>query len=289
MKGPNIISYCENKKLHKENPTQWVLLGEGGINKVYLAEFKNTLVAVKALTTTSYIEDRIKEVRQLSHGNLVKIEDFIITHFEKKTYRFLIMELMDTDLFHIILKEKAESPSNFWNQKGINIAIDIICGLEYLHNRGIIHKDIKSPNIFIKFTSDGTMVAKVGDLDNIRKEEIFYVRQSAQITPQYASPEQFLECEDNNNNNLTVASDIYSFGVLLWEIGSLEQPWDKWEHSKIREGVIMGQFLVEHQKYITNILLLSIITHCCKVDPTTRTKTAKVKDQLIFLKEQEKK
>jgi len=188
--------------------------------------------------------------------------------------RYLVMELMDTDLLRLRKKESSNKvpPDEFWKTKGKNIAIDILKGLEFLHSLQIIHKDIKSANVFIKQSTE-KYITKIGDLDNIRKESTNYTHQTSYLlSPQYASPEQ----SANEPQNITIYSDIYSFGVLLWEIVTLEEPW-KFVSTNISHQVVAGNFLRVHLDFLEGKKgLTDIIYQCCQLTPTDRPNSTKL-------------
>jgi len=272
MKSERIDKCALEKKLIKDK--DWVLLGKG-TSHVYLAEYNNQLVALKKLIPLTYRPERILQVKSLSHPNLVSIIDFVEVNFQQTYDRYLVMELMDLNLYTQIGNVNC-SPKQFWKNNGKNIALHVITALEYLHSFEIVHKDIKSPNIFIKI-EEGQMVAKIGDIDNIRKVDKYYVCQTIEVmSPTWASPEQF------QTTKLTVASDIYSFGVLLWEIATLKTPWDGFSNPVISGKVTTGKFLEVHKKELKNKQLVAIISQCCQVDLNRPTAT-EVKESILKL------
>jgi hypothetical protein len=292
----SLISFAKDHQLPSEDSFSngWFLLGTGANSKVFLAEFKGELVAAKRLTSLTFNEDRLREVRQLSHMNIVKILDLIEVEEKGKPntkQRHLVMELMETDLFcHISKNEK--TPTLFWHSEGMQYAIDIISGLEYLHSRSLIHKDIKSANIFLKLISKPTdypdqymfvarMTAKIGDLDNMRKEDKDnpYLLNPSAHTPQYASPEQF-----KDSKNLTTASDIYSFGVLLWELATKQRPWQSSGGMEVLKETTSGNFLNAHKKFLDDKTdLLNVISKCCELDPKNRPSATTIKEMIFKL------
>ena len=99
----------------------------------------------------------------------------------------------------------------------LDLAIQFCCGMAYAHSKGLIHRDIKPDNILL--AEDGTL--KVTDFGFARKVIIDDSGELIQkegidlggMTPQYASPEQFLDV-----TNVGFESDIFSFGLCLWEM-----------------------------------------------------------------------
>lgn len=189
------------------------LLGYGGFAIVYAATdlMTNEKVAIKLYRRHSDclgIEStmqRAKLVSDIIHKNLVRIKNAGIT----KEGIFIVMELLEgQDLATMISKGNAMP----WDTlKGM--AMQACDGLQTLHERGMVHKDVKSANIFI--TEHG--LVKIIDFDISRyrlfegQTEFGTVEGSFIGTPSYASPE---EAKGKSYDHRT---DIYSLGVVMYE------------------------------------------------------------------------
>jgi serine/threonine protein kinase len=186
-------------------------LGEGGMGVVYLAEDTklDRKVAIKFLPQqiSSNSEERerfkieAKAAASLNHPNIATIHAIE----EVNNQMFLVMEYIDG----IELKEKI-SNGNIEADEVIRIASQIAEGLSAAHNKGIVHRDIKSSNIMI--TRDAK--AKIMDfgLAKIRGGTELTKVGSTIGTIAYMSPEQA------RGEELDQQSDIWSFGVVLYEM-----------------------------------------------------------------------
>ncbi len=207
-KLPQIPGYKIKKKL-----------GQGGMASVYLCvqENLNRLVAMKLLDIDKVENLRLakrfmKEARALSklnHPNIVSIYDI----GKHKNYYFIIMEYLSESLKDRLRKEVKIKP-----EKALHTILTISDALFYAHSNGVIHRDIKPDNIM--FRKDGSPVLLDFGIAKYIGAKTRLTRTGVSIgTPQYMSPEQ---C---NAQRLDGRSDLYSLGVVLFEMLSGKIPY----------------------------------------------------------------
>lgn len=195
-------------------------LGEGGSSRVYLAfeEKLERYVALKILHSslaekTDKMERFIKEAKtaaKLIHPNIITIHDI----GEINGNYYLTMEYLEGGSISDRIKERTLS-----EEKALEIIKNIADALDYARNKGVIHRDIKPGNIM--FRKDGTPVlldfgiAKIiGSTTNITETGASWG------TPYYMSPEQI------RGEKLDGTTDIYSMGILLYEMLTYHIPFD---------------------------------------------------------------
>ncbi len=185
-------------------------IGEGGMAKVYLAYDKKTEqnVAVKILKNENIDEKKIRSFKReaetlsiLNDENIVSIIDV----GEENDVYYIVNEFIEG----MTLKEYISTCSPLEVEEVINITIQILKGLSHAHEKGVVHKDIKSQNILLNQNRE-VKITDLGIADIIDAE--FTRTQSLMGTPQYVAPEIL------NRENLTIQSDIYSVGILLYEM-----------------------------------------------------------------------
>lgn len=185
-------------------------IGEGGMAKVYLAFDKETKqdVAVKVLKTENIDEKKIRSFRReaqtlsmLNDENIVSIIDV----GEENDVYYIVNEFIEG----MTLKEYISTCSPLEVEEVVNITIQILNGLNHAHQKGVVHKDIKSQNILLN-AERKVKITDLGIADIIDEE--FTRTQSLMGTPQYVAPEIL------NRDRLTIQSDIYSVGILLYEM-----------------------------------------------------------------------
>ena len=206
-------------------------LGEGGMGVVYLAEDLNLerKVAIKFLPRyvagNSGERERFKieakAAAALNHPNIATIHSIE----ESGDFTFIVMEFIDG----VELKDKIKSGSISINDS-INIAIQIAEGLEAAHKKGIVHRDIKSQNIMI--TNDGKV--KIMDFGLAKLNGGTQLTQVGSTigTAAYMSPEQVLGEEVDSR------SDIFSFGVVLYEMLTNKLPFNAEHQAALVYSVI---------------------------------------------------
>ena len=187
------------------------LIGSGGMANVYKARCHrlNRLVAIKILKSDladnadfrRRFRDESRAVAQLSHANIVSVYD-VSTSGETE---YIVMELIDG----ITLKQYMERRGRMDWRESLHFISQIMRGLSHAHSRGIIHRDIKPQNIMV--LRDGSV--KVADfgiacLANASQT----LTQEALGSVHYISPEQA------RGDRIDARSDIYSAGVVLYEM-----------------------------------------------------------------------
>ncbi len=146
---------------------------------------------------------------QLTHPNIVGVYDY----GESDDHAFIVMEYIDGPT----LKERFDTKQAFSLSTIYAIAGDILNALQYSHDRGVVHRDMKPANIM--FTSDG--VLKITDFGIARLEDSSMTQTGIVIgTPAYMSPEQFI------GEKVDWRTDIYSTGAVLYEMLTSERPYE---------------------------------------------------------------
>ena len=185
------------------------LLGRGGMGEVYRADDLKLKQAVAlkflpaSLTANGAALARFyKEVsvaRQISHRHVCRVYDVA----EYNGEHFISMEFVRGEELSSLLKRIGRLPQD----KAIDVARQLCAGLAAVHERGVLHRDLKPANIMldehgeVRITDFG-IAALAGELD----------RREMSGTPAYMSPEQL------EGHELTLKSDIYSLGLVLYEI-----------------------------------------------------------------------
>ena len=226
-----LLNYIKNKQI-QVIPIEKVLndgkiLGEGGFGVVYEGEWENSKVAVKEMFI-SYEEIKVMDseldfMGKYRNPRLVTLYGIYIKELRaNKLQCGFIMELMNIDLENYLFNEPKADKSL---KNKIKIIIQIMKGINYLHNIGIVHRDIKPKNVLLTESGDAKLtdlgIAKV--LENKEKTE----SATLAFTARYASREAALE------NVTSFCNDIWSFGLVMYEILTEKKPWGNLNNPKI--------------------------------------------------------
>lgn len=186
------------------------LLGRGGMGEVYRADdlklkqavalkfLPESLTANGAALARFYRE--VSVARQISHRHVCRVYDVA----EYQGQHFISMEFVRGEELSSLLKRIGRLPQ----AKAIDVARQLCAGLAAVHERGVLHRDLKPANIMldehgeVRITDFG-IAALADELDQ---------RESIAGTPAYMSPEQL------EGQELTIKSDIFSLGLVLYEV-----------------------------------------------------------------------
>ena len=199
-------------------------IGEGGMAKVYLAEHKTLghLVAIKVLSKEfsynnnirSRFIDEAKKMARMDHPNVVKVTDLI----NDPDSVAIVMEYVNGETLKDMLSRKKLTDVEIENYLK-----QMVSALEYVHNQGLIHRDIKPSNFIL--SKDGNLkLTDFGISKALESNNSEHTQTSTAMslgTPMYMSPEQVRSTKDVKH-----LTDIYSLGVVLWEMVSVKKPYD---------------------------------------------------------------
>lgn len=196
-------------------------LGQGGMAYVYLARDLQTQRKVALKLMREELTDDPEFIRRfatearaaasLDHPNIVRVLDY----GQDQNVRYIVQEYVEGTTLKELIEEQSGIP---W-QTAVPLMIQISLALEHAHQRGIIHRDIKPQNVLIT----PNMIAKVTDFGIARTRNantITITHGVAFGSVHYFSPEQA------RGGNVTERSDLYSLGIMLYEMLTGTLPFD---------------------------------------------------------------
>jgi serine/threonine protein kinase len=199
-------------------------LGRGGMTDVYKAYDPglNRYVAVKALHSflskdedfIGRFEQEATSVAKMRHPNIVQVMDF---DNDDDLY-YMVMEFIDGPTLREELRERSRMGQPFDSKEAARILCAICNAVDYAHRRGVVHRDLKPANVM--FTREGKPMLTDFGIAKVMGGRLYEVAGAITGTPQYMSPEQ---CHGERGDE---RSDIYSLGVILYEVVTSHVPFD---------------------------------------------------------------
>jgi serine/threonine protein kinase len=242
------------------------LLGRGGMGEVYRAiDLKlDQSIAIKFLSEAKaglpdfaarlYSEVRI--ARQISHENICRVYD--IGEFENQP--FITMEYVDGENLQSLLRRIGRLPPD----RATEVARRVCLGLAAAHEKGVLHRDLKPGNIMI----DGRGQAVITDFGVAAFANELLGRE-ADGTPVYMAPEQLV------GKNASVQSDLYSLGLVMFEMFTGKRPFDATSAKELAEARQAMPFLSPSSLAPgVDPLIDRIVEQCLDPDPRARPASA---------------
>ena len=191
----------------KPDGSRW-RLGKGGFGEVFkglkdgVDEVAVKVIHLQSQTTVAQFKSEIDMISKLRHRHIVQFYGACI----KPPCLYMVTELMQTDLFSALRRDIRYEWTGIY---GKQVAEGIVSGLHYLHCRRppVVHRDVKSPNILLM---DG--LAKIADVGVARTKASFDMTAQRGFTIAWAAPEVVYR------RRATEKIDVWSFGIILWEI-----------------------------------------------------------------------
>ncbi|KAL7123748.1 hypothetical protein ABFS83_14G003600 [Erythranthe nasuta] len=271
-------SDCLDYEILWEDLTIGEQIGRGSAGTVYHALWYGSDVAVKVFSKQEYPDDVILSFREevslmkrLRHPNILLFMGAV----SSPQCLCIVTEFLPRgSLFQLLQR----NTSKLEKRRLIHMALDIARGMNYLHhwNPPIVHRDLKSSNLLV----DKNWTVKVGDFGLSRlKHDTYLETKTGKGTPQWMAPE-VLRNEPSNEK-----ADVYSYGVVLWELVTHKIPWDNLNSMQVIGAVgFMNQRLdipkdVEPQ-------WASMIESCWQSEPQSRPSFQELMEKLKDMQRQ---
>lgn len=199
-------------------------IGKGGMGEVYQAHDRrlDRIVAIKVLKT-EYNDDEnfIRKFRReslaaasISHPNIVSIYDVGMEELETDDLYYIVMEYIDGKTLKEVVRDKGRVSQNL----AINYIIQVCEALKVAHGKDIVHRDIKSQNIML--TKDNRIKVTDFGIARIAGNTTVTATNAVMGSVHYFSPEQA------RGQTVDARSDIYSLGIVLYELLTGDVPFD---------------------------------------------------------------
>ncbi|XP_057780279.1 serine/threonine-protein kinase EDR1-like isoform X2 [Salvia miltiorrhiza] len=237
-------------------------IGLGSYGEVYHADWNGTEVAVKKFLDQDFsgaaldeFKREVRIMRRLRHPNIVLFMGAVT----RPPNLSIITEFLPRgSLYRIIHRPHCQIDEKM----RIKMALDVAKGMNCLHTSmpTIVHRDLKSPNLLV----DNNWNVKVGDFGLSRlKHNTFLSSKSTAGTPEWMAPE-VLRNEPSNEK-----CDVYSFGIILWELATLKLPWSGMNPMQVVGAVGFQNRRLDIPKDV-DPRVGRIIWECWQTDPNLR-------------------
>ncbi|KAL0983824.1 hypothetical protein UPYG_G00133230 [Umbra pygmaea] len=260
------------------------IIGVGGFGKVYRGTWKNQEVAVKAarqdldedITATSDgVKQEAKLFSMLQHQNIIKFEGVCL----EEPNLCLVMEYARGGTLNRALTGRRIPPHIL-----VNWAVQIARGMHYLHEEAvvpIIHRDLKSSNILLheRIENDdiGRKTLKITDF-GLAREWHNTTKMSAAGTYSWMAPEVI------KSSLFSKGSDVWSYGVLLWELLTGEVPYRGIDGLAVAYGVAVNKLTLPIPSTCPEPFA-KLMEDCWEQDPHIRPSFASILEQLTAIEE----
>ncbi|XP_022923956.1 probable serine/threonine-protein kinase SIS8 isoform X1 [Cucurbita moschata] len=255
-----------------EIPWEEISLGEriglGSYGEVYRGDWHGTEVAVKRFLdqdisgeTLEEFKSEVRIMKRLRHPNVVLFMGAVT----RAPHLSIVTEFLPRGSLYRLLHR----PNNQLDErKRMRMALDAARGMNYLHNCTpvVVHRDLKSPNLLV----DKNWVVKVCDFGLSKmKHSTFLSSRSTAGTAEWMAPEVL------RNEPSDEKCDVYSYGVILWELSTMQQPW-----GGMNPMQVVGAVGFQHRRLDIpdnmDPAIADIIRKCWQTDPRLRPSFAEI-------------
>ncbi|XP_024380362.1 probable serine/threonine-protein kinase SIS8 isoform X2 [Physcomitrium patens] len=236
-----------------------VRVGIGSFGEVFRGIWRGTEVAIKVMLeqdlTDENMQDFCNEISLLSrlrHPNVI----LFLGACTKPPHLSMVTEYMHTGSLYLLIHSNEQGKKLSWRRR-LKMLRDICRGMMCVQRMKIVHRDLKSANCLV----DKHWCVKICDFGLSRiLTGSTYCDDTAVGTPEWTAPELL------RNEPVTDKCDVFSLGVIMWELSTLRRPWEGFKPMQVVNAVAHNQARLE----IPDGLIGTLIADCWKEDPEAR-------------------
>jgi serine/threonine protein kinase len=261
------------------------VLGQGAFGVVSRAKWRGRHVAVKQIKRTAIGDEKAVADFELEIGRMSSLQPH-----ENVVQLYGVVELANGDvgavvefcaqgaLVDALYGDKARR--DWTNDELLDVAYDAACGLMHLHLNNVVHRDIAARNVLLAGKKD--LVAKVSDFGMARDMDGNVAEQQ---TAAHVGPLRWMAPEQIERLAYSKASDVFAFGVLLFEIFAREKPWAGVANVNVMAKVARGERMLPPKSHASRAIC-RLMEQCWAQNPSDRPTMQQVQSKLEREQEQ---
>ncbi|KAK6123887.1 hypothetical protein DH2020_042378 [Rehmannia glutinosa] len=246
-------------------------LGSGTFGTVYHGKWRGSDVAIKRIKKSCFTGRQSEQERltnefwkeaeilsKLHHPNVVAFYG-VVQDGPGGTLATVTEYMVDGSLRHVLLRKDRQLD----RRKRLIIAMDAAFGMEYLHSKNIVHFDLKCDNLLVNLKDPSRPICKVGDFGLSKIKRNTLVSGGVRGTLPWMAPELL----NGSSNKVSEKVDVFSFGIVLWEILTGEEPYANMHYGAIIAIPIQKLPLfstIISCTFQTDLQFLAILVDYCK-------------------------
>ncbi|XP_031130846.1 uncharacterized protein LOC116032433 [Ipomoea triloba] len=248
-------------------------LGSGTFGTVYHGKWRGTDVAIKRIKKSCFTGRSSEQERltvefwreadilsKLHHPNVVAFYG-VVQDGPGGTLATVTEFMVNGSLRHVLLCKDRHLD----RRKKLIIATDAAFGMEYLHSKNIVHFDLKCDNLLVNLKDPSRPICKVGDFGLSKIKRNTLVTGGVRGTLPWMAPELL----NGSSNKVSEKVDVFSFGIVLWEILTGEEPYANMHYGAIIGGIV-NNTLRPHIPNFCDPEWRMLMEQCWAPDPAAR-------------------
>nr|POE95786.1 serine/threonine-protein kinase edr1 [Quercus suber] len=258
-------------------------LGSGTFGTVYHGKWRGSDVAIKRIKKSCFMGRSSEQERltaefwreadilsKLHHPNVVAFYG-VVQDGPGGTLATVAEFMVDGSLRHVLLRKDRYLD----RRKRLIIAMDAAFGMEYLHSKNIVHFDLKCDNLLVNLKDPLRPICKVGDFGLSKIKRNTLVSGGVRGTLPWMAPELL----NGSSNKVSEKVDVFSFGIVLWEILTGEEPYANMHYGAIIGGIVSNTLRPTIPSYCDPQWRM-LMEQCWAPNPATRPSFTEITSRL---------